>query len=55
MKILYILKQAPDRTLSNLIERQKDGNEVSIIHIDEVDDYGAVVDQIAETDKVIAW
>ena len=55
MKILYILKQRPDRTLSSLIEAQRGANEVAVIDLRKVDDYGVLVDQIAETDKVISW
>jgi len=55
MKILYILRQTPDKTLSRLIEEHRDANEVSVIYLGKTDDYGVIVDQIAETDKVISW
>jgi len=55
MKILYLLRNAPDGTGSKLIEEQKKSNDVTIININESKNYDEIVDAIASCDKVISW
>ena len=55
MKILYILKQAPDATHKTIMDVHKKSNEVTIVDIRENKDYGKVVDLIFSHDKVISW
>lgn len=55
MKILYILKQAPDATLTTIMNVHKKGNEVTVVDIRENKDYGKIVDLIFSHDKVISW
>jgi hypothetical protein len=56
MKLLHILKSAPDeqtRTLMDIISKGEEATEVSLY--DEFTDYGEIVDLIFEFDKVITW
>ena len=56
MKLLHILKSAPDertRTLIDIISQGEETTEVSLY--DEATDYGRLVDLIFENDKVISW
>jgi len=55
MKILYILKQAPDETLKRIIKEQEKSHEVTVITLSEESDYRAIVTAIEECDKVICW
>jgi hypothetical protein len=55
MKILYILKQTPDATLTTIMEVHKKSNEVTVVDIKENKDYGKIVDLIFSHDKVISW
>ena len=55
MKILYILKQAPDATLKTIMDTHKKGNEVTVVDIKQNKDYGKIVDLIFSNDKVISW
>ena len=56
MKLLHILKSAPDertRTLMDIVSRGEEATEVSLY--DEATDYGKLVDLIFEYEKVITW
>jgi len=56
MKLLHILKSAPDertRTLIDIISQGEETTEVGLY--DEATDYGRLVDLIFENDKVISW
>ena len=55
MKILYIMKQAPDATCKTIMEVHKKDNEVTVVNIKESKDYGKIVDMIFSSDKVISW
>ncbi len=55
MKILYILKQNPDETLSTIMNEHKASNEVTVVDLRENKNYDQVIDLIAENDKVISW
>jgi len=56
MKLLHILKSAPDertRTLMDVVSQGEEVTEVSLY--DEATDYGKLVDLIFEHEKVITW
>ena len=56
MKLLHILKSAPDertRTLMDIVSQGEEATEVSLC--DEATDYGKLVDLIFEYEKVITW
>ena len=56
MKLLHIIKSAPDertRTLMDMISRGEEATEVSLY--DEATDYGKLIDLIFEYEKVITW
>jgi hypothetical protein len=56
MKLLHILKSAPDertRTLMDIISQGEETTEVSLY--DETTDYSRLVDLIFEHEKVITW
>jgi len=55
MNILYLLRNAPDNTVNNLIEEQKKSNEVSVININDNPSYDEIVDAIFSNDKIISW
>jgi len=55
MNILYLLKNTPDETGSNIIDEHKKSHEVTIININENKNYDEIVDAIASSDKVISW
>ena len=55
MKILYVLKQDPDNTLSSMIDLQKKDNEVTIVDLRKETDYDSIIDTIASSDKIISW
>jgi len=54
MKILYLLRNAPDDTVNKLIEEQKTSHEVSVMRINDKN-YDQIVDAIFSHDKVISW
>ena len=56
MKLLYILKSAPDectRTLMDIVSHGEEATEISLY--DEATDYSKLVDLIFEHEKVITW
>jgi len=56
MKLLHILKSAPDertRALMDIVSQGEDSTEVNLY--DEAADYSRLVDLIFEFDKVITW
>jgi sulfur transfer complex TusBCD TusB component (DsrH family) len=56
MKLLHILKSAPDertRTLMDIVSQGEEVTEVSLY--DEATDYSKLVDLIFEYEKVITW
>ncbi|MEE9523171.1 MAG: hypothetical protein V3V59_00305 [Thermodesulfovibrionales bacterium] len=55
MKILYLLKREPDKTLIEILESHKRSHEVSVIDMREDRDYVKIIEQIAMSDKVISW
>ncbi len=55
MKILYILKQEPDGTLTKIMDEHKKDQEVTVVDLRENKNYDQIVDLIASSDKVISW
>jgi hypothetical protein len=55
MNILHILKTEPDMAVSAIIEAHRLEHDVTVIDLRQIKDYGAVVDLIADYDKVISW
>ncbi len=55
MKILYILKQEPDGTLTEIMDEHKKDQEVTVVDLRENKNYDQIVDLIASSDKVISW
>ena len=55
MKILYILKQDPDETVTEFMEAHRISNEVHVIDIRENKNYAQVIGLIENSDKVISW
>lgn len=56
MKLLHILKSAPDertRSLMDIVSQGEEATEVSLY--DEATDYRKLVDLIFEYEKVITW
>ena len=56
MKLLHILKTAPDectRTLMDIVSHGEETPEISLY--DEATDYSRLVDLIFEHEKVITW
>ena len=56
MKLLHILKSAPDertRSLMDIVSQGEEATEVSLY--DEATDYSKLVDLIFEYEKVITW
>jgi sulfur transfer complex TusBCD TusB component (DsrH family) len=56
MKLLHILKSAPDertRTLIDIISQGEEATEVRLY--DDATDYRGLVDLMFENDKVITW
>jgi hypothetical protein len=55
MKVLYILKQDPDSTLSAIMEEHKKTSEVTVVDLRAEKDYGRLIDLISDSEKVISW
>lgn len=56
MKILHILKTAPDASTKKIIEIQAAGNETTVIDLKAgAVNYEALVAAIFNNDKVICW
>ena len=56
MKLLHILKSAPDESTRILLDTVSKGEETTEIRIyDETTDYGELIDLIFEHEKVITW
>jgi hypothetical protein len=55
MKILYILKQDPDDTVTDFIEAHRRSNEVNVIDIRQNKNYSHTIDLIENSDKIISW
>ncbi len=56
MKILHILKAAPDESTKKIIELHKAGNEVKIIELYKGGvDYAKLVADVFAYDKVFSW
>lgn len=55
MKILYLLKQDPDDTLSKIMEVHRRNHEVIVIDLRSENDYDDVIARIEEADKIISW
>ena len=56
MKILYLLRSAPDETVLRIIELQKAKGEVEVVDLAAGGfSYDALIDRIFSSDKVISW
>lgn len=55
MNILYLLRNAPDDTVTMLIDEQKTSHSVSVININDNKNYDEIVDAIFSSDKIISW
>jgi len=56
MKILHILKTAPDASTTKIIEVQSDGNETSVIDLNKGGvSYDKLVADVFSHDKVFCW
>jgi hypothetical protein len=56
MKILEILRSAPDENVTKIIDVHKQDNDVKVAELYSGDpDYAALVDDIFASDKVITW
>ncbi len=55
MRVLYILRDEPDETVSKLIEFHGKDHEVNVVRLGEDISYDELVDKIFQYDKVISW
>lgn len=56
MKVLHILKSAPDRTTERIIEAQKSGNQVTTVDLTKGPiSYDDLVALVFSHDKVFCW
>ena len=55
MKILYLVKEDRDQTLTTFIEVHRQSHEVSIVDLRAQVDFDQLVDQLAAADRVIPW
>jgi hypothetical protein len=55
MKIVYILKQEPDRTVQAIIDETSGLADVTIVKLPEYPDYDSLVDLIENCDRVVTW
>ena len=55
MKIAYLLKQNPDNTLRDIMEKHKESHEIITLDIRVNKDYDQIVDVIEQCDKIISW
>lgn len=54
MRILYLLREHPDKTMLEIIEAHKSSNEVSVVDLREEKDFSMLFDLIEKSDKVIS-
>ncbi len=55
MKILYILREEPDETVRRIIQIQSEGNQTKTVNLATDRDYEAILTDIEDADRVIAW
>jgi len=54
--LLHLLNGAPDELVQKVIEAQRtSGLPVEVIRLDEVKDWGEVVDRVMQADSVSTW
>jgi hypothetical protein len=54
--LLHLLNGAPDELVQKVIEAQRAvGFPVEVIRLDEVKDWGEVVDRVMQADSVSTW
>lgn len=54
--LLHLLNGPPDEMVRDLIAAQKAaGHSVEVIRLDEVSDWGAVVDRVMQAETVATW
>ena len=54
MRVLYLLREEPDKTTLEIIEAHKSSNEVSVVDLREEKDFSMLFDLIEKSDKVIS-
>ncbi len=54
LRILYLLREHPDKTMLEIIEAHKSSNEVSVVDLREEKDFSMIFDLIEKCDKVIS-
>ncbi len=55
MKILYVLKRDPDKTLQNIMGVHRKAHDLTVIDIRKDKDYIRLVDMIEYCDRIISW
>lgn len=55
MKILYVLKNDPDPTVTSLMEAQRKEHQVQAYDLSKEKDYGRLVDLLFQHDRVVSW
>jgi len=55
MKILYILKDEPDETVSTLMREQGRDHELTTFVLNGDPDYDRLVDLVFGNDRVVSW
>jgi hypothetical protein len=55
VKIIYLVKEDRDQTLTTFIEVHQQSHEVSIVNLRARVDFDQLVDQLAAADRVISW
>jgi len=55
LKILYLIKQDTDETITEIMTEHRKAHQVTVVDIRVEEDYGRIVDLIAESDRVISW
>ena len=55
MTILHLLTKKPDSLLERIIDEHKKKFEVTVIDLQENEEYDRIVDGIVAADKVISW
>ncbi len=55
LRILYLLKKEPSKTLEKIIQIQSKKNEINIVKLDEINDFKEFVKNLFNFDRVICW
>lgn len=55
MKVLHIIKGAPEGAVKTIIDNQAGNHDVTVIDLNQDKDYDKLLDLILENDRVITW